>query len=764
MKEMIRLDQVSKIYSNNGSSSIGIQNVSASFSLGEFVAITGESGSGKSTFLNVVSLLDSYEEGELFIDGKSTVEFNKEDFAKYQANYVSFVFQEYNIIDSFSCLDNVMLPLLAKGVSLKEAKAKAYTALDEVGLKKNAHQRAAKLSGGQKQRVVIARALVSDTPVLACDEPTGNLDSKTGKDIIALFKRIAKNKLVFFVTHDYDSIKDVATRHIVIKDGHILSDEKLRDAPVTYEKPIPKKEKTNFWHRIFLGVKDVVCTPKKSLLSFIIALLVSLGGLGIVFGSYSMLTSYSSSVTTTLRNYSYSLVSSNRLIAYDKGKSDTSLAKYSFSNDCYIDYGSTISNIDYFRYLDNDLSSSEEVYSSSLSNGGIFYSGYSKVLGREPESEDEAAILFPQSYSDTYIKKVSQTYFIDHHLTINPFAPKSLDVALDSTYKIVGCYKSNWLSRPSEEAIAFSKKGFSSFAQKFDSFITSSTLTIDNISFISGNSLINPATVYNNLTFSMDNIATSNSTGIYSLAGISLHNIYVAKELINEDLVVNYKGTSFTIPSSKLTAFPDTFQSGSNLAISYPALYPFMKSEAPVISAFFTSEDATVVAVNELRNQHFDAKIASTPDTIYTNSNYFIIFLIILFVAIFALLGLLLAFIGALIFRIIYASKRKDYAVYTTLSFSLYDVKWINFTEILFYFLGGSLVSFFLFLILANTVSNPDFLRVISPLLQMYESPLAIILYFVSIILYALLISWWTMKKLIKKTRAANLRKDDSLI
>lgn len=764
MPEMIRLDQVSKIYNNEGSSSIGIQNVTASFSLGEFVAITGESGSGKSTFLNVVSLLDSYEEGELFIDGKSTAEFTKEDFAKYQANYVSFVFQEYNIIEAFDCLSNVMLPLLAKGVSYKEAKERALKALDEVGLKKNAHQRTSKLSGGQKQRVVIARALVSDTPVLACDEPTGNLDSKTGKEIIDLFKKVSQNKLVFFVTHDYDQVKDVATRHLVIKDGHIIQDEKLRESPIVDAKPIPKKENTNFWHRLLLGWKDVICTPKKSLLSFIIALLISLGGLGIAYSSYSMFSSYSSMVTTTVRQYSYSMTAANRVLAFDRDKGDTPLADYVFPTEAYVDYGNSITNIDYFYAVDRVNDPNNQKY-QSWGNGGIFYDDYTLVMGRAPTASDEAVVLFPENNADAYIKRIGENTLMGNTFTINPLSPNGDIAQLDLPVKIVGCYKTNWLSRPTNNCIAFSLEAYRSLGKTFDSYITASTLSVANLS-ATGVSLLNPENVYQDISFSMKGIEVSNNLNVYSFtgSGIDLHKIYVTSALEGQELTVTYQNSSFVISADKLTVLSDDRASTTRLACSYPALYEHMVKEAPVASVYFSSKGKAKTVSNELLTNKIDAKTADIPSYSKTTTNYLAIIFIILFIGLFALLGLLLAFIGALIFRIIYASKRKDYAVFTTLSFSMGDVRWINFVEIFLYFLAGSLVSFFTFFILGNTISDADFLLVIAPLLNMYSSPLAICIYFLSIIAYSFLISFWTMKKLYKKTRAENLRKDDSLL
>ncbi|MBD5390622.1 ATP-binding cassette domain-containing protein [bacterium] len=221
---MIKLDNLTKIYNSNGSSAIGLQNINLELHCGEFVAVVGASGSGKTTLLNVISGMDTYNEGELIIDGKSTSGFTIADFENFRQNNVAFIFQNYQLIDSYTVLENVMVELLIRGFKKKDAKLKAKEYLEQVGLIKRIHHRATKLSGGEKQRVVIARALASDAKILACDEPTGNLDSKNAAEIIQLIHSVAKDKLVLLVTHDESLIKDVATRIVRIRDGKIESD------------------------------------------------------------------------------------------------------------------------------------------------------------------------------------------------------------------------------------------------------------------------------------------------------------------------------------------------------------------------------------------------------------------------------------------------------------------------------------------------------------------------------------------------------------
>ena len=188
---MLKLENVSKIYYTNGIVATGISKVNLELNIGEFVVITGESGSGKSTLLNVISGIDSYEEGEMYINGKETSHYTEKDFEEYRKKYIANIFQSFNLINSYTVYQNVELVLLLNGYKRRQIKKKVLDIIDKVGLTKFKNTKVSKLSGGQKQRVAIARAIVKDTPIIVADEPTGNLDTKSAYEIIELLKNVA---------------------------------------------------------------------------------------------------------------------------------------------------------------------------------------------------------------------------------------------------------------------------------------------------------------------------------------------------------------------------------------------------------------------------------------------------------------------------------------------------------------------------------------------------------------------------------------------
>ena len=237
---LLELRNIGKIYVSEGNVAVGIRGVNLSFDRGEFVAVTGKSGSGKSTLLNVLSGMDTYEEGELLICGEPTSHYLQSDWEEYRKQYISFIFQEYNIIESFTVLQNVELALM--NISDRRARrARALELLRRVGLEKFIHHKGSKLSGGQKQRTVIARALAKDSPIILADEPTGNLDSQTSEEIISLLREVSRDKLVVVVTHNFEQVEHCATRHIRIFDGAVESDQVIsKPAPVPTEAPSPE--------------------------------------------------------------------------------------------------------------------------------------------------------------------------------------------------------------------------------------------------------------------------------------------------------------------------------------------------------------------------------------------------------------------------------------------------------------------------------------------------------------------------------------------
>lgn len=222
---MIDLKDIYKIYSDGDSEIRALDGISLHVSKGEFVCIVGSSGSGKSTCMNIIGCLDIPTKGEYYLNGTDVSTMDEKALAHVRNKELGFIFQQYNLIPKLSVLENVELPLLYKGVKSHERTEMAIAALGRVGLADRAHKYPTQLSGGQQQRVSIARALAGDPPVILADEPTGALDSKTGKEVLAFLKQLnAEGTTIVLITHD-NSIADQIKRVVRIQDGHIISDE-----------------------------------------------------------------------------------------------------------------------------------------------------------------------------------------------------------------------------------------------------------------------------------------------------------------------------------------------------------------------------------------------------------------------------------------------------------------------------------------------------------------------------------------------------------
>ena len=226
---MLKLENVSKFYYNKGIVATGFTKVNLELKMGEFVVITGESGSGKSTLLNVISGLDSYEEGEMYVNGQETSHYTEKDFEDYRRKYVANIFQSFNLVNSYTVYQNVELVLLLNGYKKKDIKAKVLDMIDQVGLAEFKNTKVSKLSGGQKQRVAIARAMIKETPIIVADEPTGNLDTASAKEVIQILKRVAKDRLVVVVTHNIEQVEEVATRMVKMHDGKIVENRVMKE-------------------------------------------------------------------------------------------------------------------------------------------------------------------------------------------------------------------------------------------------------------------------------------------------------------------------------------------------------------------------------------------------------------------------------------------------------------------------------------------------------------------------------------------------------
>ena len=221
---MLELKEIVKAYQTANLVQVALNKVSVAFRDNEFVAVLGQSGSGKTTMLNVIGGLDRFQSGDLVIDGISTKDYKARDWDAYRNNRIGFVFQAYNLIPHQSVLANVELALTLSGVSRSERRKRALDALTRVGLAEHVHKKPSQMSGGQMQRVAIARALINDPEILLADEPTGALDSKTSVQVMDLLRDVARDRLVIMVTHNPELAHQYATRIVELADGCIVAD------------------------------------------------------------------------------------------------------------------------------------------------------------------------------------------------------------------------------------------------------------------------------------------------------------------------------------------------------------------------------------------------------------------------------------------------------------------------------------------------------------------------------------------------------------
>lgn len=311
---MLQLKNIYKVYETGDLKQTALDGVSLNFRESEFVAILGQSGSGKTTMLNIIGGLDQYDKGDLIINGKSTKEFKDRDWDAYRNHSIGFVFQSYNLIPHQTVLSNVELALTLSGVSKTERRKRAKEVLERVGLGKQLHKRPSQMSGGQMQRVAIARALINDPDILLADEPTGALDSETSVQIMDLLKEISKDKLIIMVTHNPELAEEYANRIIKLRDGNIVDDSNpcsIEDLQVNKERGERKLSKTSmsFGTALSLSLNNLKTKKARTLMT---AFAGSIGiiGIALILSLSSGVKSYIAKVQEdTLSSYPVSIES-----------------------------------------------------------------------------------------------------------------------------------------------------------------------------------------------------------------------------------------------------------------------------------------------------------------------------------------------------------------------------------------------------------------------------------------------------------------------
>lgn len=424
---MIKLKNVSKFYYSKGVIASGFSKVNVEFNIGEFVAITGESGSGKSTLLNVISGLDTYEEGEMYVDGKETSHYMEKDWEDYRRKYIGNIYQNFNLINSYTVYQNIELVLILNGLTKKEARPKVLELIKKVNLEKFTKTKVSKLSGGQKQRVAIARALAKDVPVIIADEPTGNLDKRSAESIVKLLKELSKDKLVIIVTHNYEQISEYATRKITMHDGKIIEDKKIKEVK---EGPSIENNYQNitFFNKIRLGIRNTFNVLPKFILLLIVYLFIVVS----LMAEYSSFKKSEYENSKAGYNYIFQDLSEERIIINKKDKSpftDEELNKISkMSNISNIMRNDAVTD----RYF--TLNSEDQSYVISGTPKGIKQLKGKLDYGRLPENDNEIVVEGPKD--DYYLSRVKEAIMNKTYSIENEYSSGENNIA--EKLKIVG--------------------------------------------------------------------------------------------------------------------------------------------------------------------------------------------------------------------------------------------------------------------------------------------------------------------------------------
>lgn len=652
---MIELQNVSKFYTTNGVVSSGLHNISLKLSKNEIVAITGESGSGKSTLLNVITKMDTFDEGEYYYKGNETSYFNIDDMDQFRKNKIGFIFQNYNIIDSYTVLENVMLPMILNGINKKDAKLRALELIEKVGLINRKFHRGTKLSGGEKQRCVIARALASDCEILACDEPTGNLDSKTGEEIIKLIKEVSKDKLVLIVTHNFEQVEGIVTRKLKISDGDLVEDKIIEEHSDTETENldldyIPLKRKID----ASISRNNLLFTPRKTFFVGLVLLVVAFFALTLYQVCYNVQADF-----YYYNDLNYS--GNNKIIAYNNGNP---LDKDKLSKE----FGDNIYYNEFYQTYNDSMSFYNDDYIINANYEDII-SKYEILYGREVQNEDEALLVLPNN--DTYTVTNYKPY-LNQDLSYFSYNLK-YDETINPTFKIVGiAYSSDvlnvTLTSNSKLRVLFHNYYFNDI--KIDYYCSTdnsdSTSNYFSIKFVeTGKNRFIVSNKYNSITFT-DSIR------------------YGDYEFNPENIDISYEESVYNV-------------------ILLVSLEDELFTEEAYEAVIYGNQDKIINKLNDMDIKHINVKTYNTLSSLETFINNIVAYFTML-IASFAIV--VIYFISYVVLAKVYSSKKKDYNILRTLGVTKKDMSRIVKYEVMFETIIISILVYIVLFILGKTGLN----------------------------------------------------------
>ena len=727
---MLKLENVSKIYYNNGIIATGFSKVNLELNLGEFVVITGESGSGKSTLLNVISGLDSYEEGEMYINGQETSHYTEKDLEQYRKKYIANIFQNFNLINSYTVYQNVELVLLLSGYKKSQVKKKILDIIDQVGLTKFKNTKVSKLSGGQKQRVAIARAIIKDSPIIVADEPTGNLDTESAKDVIDILRKVSKDKLVIIVTHNIEQFEEHATRIIKMHDGKIIENREIEKIDETNLIKETKFKKVTFFNKLRLGIRNTFNIKSKFLLLFMVFFFIT-SALFLEYTSFKLAESnIDNGVSVTFKD-----LSENRILIKKQDKT-------SFSEEDYSKI-SNLQNIDYI--VKNDVFLDTQITISRSTTKGYGECWYATTindvknfkeqvdLGRIPEQENEA--ILQTSSKNYYIEN-----FVDEVLEQNFSIKDSQENSILDGIKIVGI-KFNENSNNYDSKIYM----YSTQIEKLNTYMNEEYSTLK--------ALFQNQYIQNKIVPSekveKENAIVSNDLKSLVKNGrikgkdiqIEVSNIFYSDK-INLTINNTYTEKSFT----RLTG-NDNYKLYGNAIFVNNEVYDSLFNKQPYQSSVFVKDFENIdTTILELNNLGIDTKKV-TDFKVITNDNYNQLVQMIRTIVTIILIFILF-FISYFIIKIILKSRSIYYTTLRMLGSSRKEVRKILDIEL---FINSNLAYFTSILIIYLTkinIINIQYLSKLSQFIGLWEC----VLIYVIIILMSKLISRKVAKNIFQKT------------
>ncbi len=447
---MLELKNICKSYNNDGNHQVVLKNINLKLSDKGIVSIVGKSGSGKTTLLNIIGSLDKSDFGEIIVDNKNIREFSEEEYDSYRNKYIGFIFQNYNLLDHRSALDNIKLKLIISSEDESKITSLSEDSLKKVGLYDYKDKLTCNLSGGEKQRVAIARVIASNSKIILCDEPTGALDNKTSTEILNILKELSKDRLIIMVTHNMEIAKKYSNRIITMQDGEIINDTLNKEIVSSNEELKLSKTKLDIKTIFDLALNNLKIKKKRNIL---LSLTASIGIIGI-----SIILSISNGFNDSLNDYkkyisnkipivisSYKNNKDNKKYINSKviriNKEDNSnyinnnfITHYKNINKEYISYSKYyyLIKLNLIQYSDKYYEVDDSIFKTMPTNN--IRDSYDVLEGRLPSKYNE--LLLEINSDNSFSKEISKALNINDNDSLDSVIGRDIKLVLNDNYYI----------------------------------------------------------------------------------------------------------------------------------------------------------------------------------------------------------------------------------------------------------------------------------------------------------------------------------------